>query len=182
MCPHARDILWHGSTPLQPYQYPTGEEASKDHENLLHKAEDAALGALEDSGLRLARYWREYELNLTITRDGEKLCARSKADLVIMAGKPSGRGLLLLYVEAATRIHAAKPWQALLRGIALYYRYRVPTWIILVSPDRIMYKLLAEEDQGKILKKLNRSSSSHEPSPNLCSLCELAHQCPYKVI
>ena len=182
LCPYARDLLWHGSTPIQPCQYPTGEEADEAHKALLDGITGAIAEAVEDSGYRLVKHWREYKLSLTILRGEEKLCARSKADLVLLIGAPSSRSLRILYVEAATRIHVAKPWQVLLRGLALYYQYRLPVWLAIVSPEKIMYKELTGKDQDKILRALNRDSSGYQPSPNLCSLCELAHQCPYKAI
>ena len=88
-----------------------------------------------------------------------------------------------MYVEVSSaRINVAKPWQALLRGIGLYYERRIPVGIVIVSPAKIMYKLLEDSDQQVVLTRLNRPSDGFEANPNLCSLCELLGYCPYKVI
>ena len=94
-----------------------------------------------------------------------------------------GGKLVSLYVEvSSTKINVAKPWQAILRGIALYYEMRLPVGVIIVSPEKIMYKLLEDRDQRNVLSRLRRSSEDFEPNPNLCSLCELASQCIFRAI
>ncbi len=179
LCPHARELLWHGSTPLEPPEYPTAREAKRAHESLRRAAAEA-LEAL--FGSRLVGDGGEYAHELGVVgEDGSILCARSKADLVYVAslgGRPA-----LLYVEAATRIHVAKPWQALLRGVGLYYEWRLPVAVLIVSPCRLMYKVVDDRDQALLLRRLRGGEGGGwEPSPELCSLCELSGYCPYRVI
>lgn len=180
LCPHARDLLLHGSTPIGAWGYPTAEEAGQHHETLKSIVLEDVRQAIKYAGLNPVSYSVEYKHEIAVLRDDTWVCARSKADIVYtIAG---GSDLYTLYIETSTRIHAAKPWQALLRGLALYYERRLPTWIIIVSPTEIMYKILEERDQVIILKLINRDSEGFEPNPNLCSLCDLSHYCPYKVI
>ena len=181
LCPYARDLLWHGSMPLSDYGYPTGDEANKQHESL----KSSVIGELEKvfiglEGIDLVNIEQEYNHELSIRRGDGWICARSKAD--ILATIAVSGELYTVYVEVTTRLHVAKPWQALLRGLAFYYERRLPVIVILVSPDEVRYKPLTEHDQERVLVALNRSSNGFQPSPNLCSLCELVHYCPYRVI
>lgn len=177
LCPHAIDLLWHGSTPLGQPNYPTADESSAKHDRLRNVVERV----LDSSGMRVISRLVEYQHKVGFIKKDEILCARSKADIIYII--KTRRGLMNIYIEiASTRINVAKPWQALLRGIALYYEWRLPTAIIIISPEKIMYKILEDSDQERILARINRNYENFEPSPNLCSLCELANYCPYKVI
>ena len=180
LCPHARDLLWHGVTPLEPHPYPTSEESRPLHDELKSIVAEEARKAIRDAGLRVVAVETEYSHQIGLAREDEWVCGVSKADIVYTVAR--GRRLYTLYVEVATRIHVAKPWQALLRGIALYYEWRLPTWVILVSPEEVRYKALEDRDQDRILAKLNLPSDDSSPRPDLCSLCELAHYCPYRVV
>jgi len=177
LCPHAMELLWHGSTPLAQPAYPTAEESMRLH-RLLVEATASAVGSL---GAQVASVEREHEHVLGLRRGEDLLCARSKADLVYTLRV--GGSLLTLYVEvSSSRINVAKPWQALLRGIALYYERRLPVGVAIVSPERVMYKLVSDQDQDEILRRVRGGSEGFQPSPNLCSLCELQHYCPYRVV
>ncbi len=177
LCPYAMDLLWHGSTPLSQPDYPTADESSMKH-NRLREIVDGIFNSL---GMQIISRLVEYQHSIGVSRRDELLCARSKADLIYIL--KTMNGLTNIYVEiSSTRINVAKPWQALLRGIALYYELRLPTAIIIISPYKIMYKLLENSDQEKILYKINHSIEGFKPTPNLCSLCELASYCPYRVI
>ncbi|MCE4601377.1 MAG: hypothetical protein F7C38_07465 [Desulfurococcales archaeon] len=178
LCPHARDLLWHGITPLEQPLYPTAEESKSQHK-VLKKLVDEHLNAF--LGDRILATYPEYEHVLGIYRGDDLLCARSKADLVYNV--KLGKTLATLYVEiASSRINVAKPWQAILRAIALYYELRLPVIVMIVSPFKIMYKVVEDRDQVALLKLVDKPSSNFEANSNLCSLCELASQCPYRVI
>ena len=177
LCPHAMDLLWHGSTPLGQPNYPTADESSAKHDRLREVVEQA----FNSPDMRIISRLVEYQHMIGFIKKDEILCARSKADLIYIL--KTRYGLMNTYIEiASTRINIAKPWQALLRGIALYYEWRLPTAIIIVSPYKIMYKLLRDHDQEKVLARINRGYEDFEPTPNLCSLCELANYCPYRAI
>ncbi len=183
LCPHARDLLWHGSTPLDNPPYPTSEESKSLHEKLKNVVGEELSRALRALGIGVVGReggLREHEHTLYIARGEDGVCASSKADIVYILSKEGD--LYILYAEAAVRLHVAKPLQALLRGIALYYEYRLPIWVMMVSPHEVRYKQLDDEDQRRILRLINRSSEGFEPSANLCSLCELSHYCPHRVI
>ena len=180
LCPHAMELLWHGSTPLIQPSYPTGDESKGLHDEF-KRIVDEALRSTSIRGVKIIDGMREYWHEIGFRRDDMVLCARSKADLVYMASV-SGK-LMNIYVEvSSTRINIAKPWQALLRGIALYYEWRLPVGVVIVAPDKIMYKLVENADQDEILRRLKRTSNGYNPNPNLCSLCELANYCPHRVI
>lgn len=178
ICPYALELLIHGSTPRNPIQYPTADESRRLHEYMKNRVIDAI------SSVRLTRgaivsVEPEYEHRLCMRIDDVLICANSRADIVFTLRM--GEALTTLYVEVTTRIHVVKPWQAILRGITLYYERRLPVWIVIVSPETIMYKLLEDKDQSEILRKTRRRANT-APSSNLCSLCELVHLCPYKTI
>ena len=180
LCPHAMELLWHGSTPLPQPSYPTADESKSLHDRL-KKIVDDTIRSVGSRDARIISSMREYQHEIGFRRDDTLLCAKSKADLVYTISA-SGR-LMNVYVEVtSTKINIVKPWQTLLRGVALYYEWRLPVGAIIVAPDKIMYKLIEDTDQDKILRMLKRSGNNYEPSPNLCSLCELASYCPYKVI
>jgi len=175
LCPHARDLLWHGSTPLYPPEYPTADESKELHDWLVKQVDEALRHVASEPSVALREYWHE----LGIIKDGEVLCARSRADLIYLINLNGTTSIV--YVEvSSTRLNPAKPWQALLRGIALYYEWGLPVGIVIVSPEKIMYKLLEDEDQTSIMRMLKRESEGFRPSPNLCSLCELRNYCPFK--
>lgn len=186
LCPHASELLWHGSAPLWQPGYPTASESKQGHERLVQAVENAFSHALDSLGYQTVAVFREYEHYVGLSRrssggSAETLCASSRADLVYILHTPGG--LVTAYVEvSSTRINVAKPWQALLRGVGLYYEFRLPVWLFLVSPAEVRYKLLDDRDQRELLRRLQRSGEGFEPSPDLCSLCELAHYCPYKVV
>ena len=180
LCPHARYLLWHGSTPIEPWLYPTSEEAKSLHEKLKRAVIEESRKAIGLAGFQVVGLDTEYQHQVSVSMGDSWLCATSKTDIVYTVA--GGRDLYTLYIEVATRLHVAKPWQALLRGLALYYERRLPTWIVLVSPEEVRYKSLTSKDQEAVFRALNRSEEGFEPSPNLCSLCELSHYCPYKVI
>lgn len=180
LCPYARDIIWHGSVPLYLPKYPTGEEAKPIHENMKKIILEDIPYIIEHVNLELLNYEQEYTHSLCISRNEETVCANSKADIVLYVA--SRRSIYTLYIEITSRIHVVKPWQALLRGIGLYYEKRLPVWIIIASPEEIRYKILTEQDQQKVLKTINRSSENYKPAPNLCSLCELSQYCPYRAV
>lgn len=178
LCPYAKDLLWHGAIPMEGPVYPTAEESKRIHDRFKRVVSDVVRDAL---GSNLIGVEAEYDHRICFLRDGEVLCADSRADYIYIA--KLNNVLAVLYLEvSSTRINVVKPWQALLRGLAIYYELRRPVGIVIVSPQRIMYKLLSEEDQGSILKRMRRSSGDFKPTPDLCSLCELLHLCPYKVI
>ncbi len=180
LCPYARDLIIHGAVPVS-YTYPTAEEASGIHDKikrLTHKVLLEILGSLRD--VYVVSVEPEYRHSIGFRIGHDNVCADSRADLAYTLYVKNQ--LITLYVEAATRIHVAKPLQALLRGIALYYERRTPVWIIMVSPSRVQYKLLEEKDQDRILKLLNRKAENFSPSQNLCSLCEFVHFCPHRMV
>jgi len=177
LCPYAMELLWHGSTPLVQPDYPTADESKKLHSMVMNSVAEV----VESLQARLLSAEREYQQVLGFIREDARLCAISKADIVYTMN--IGDQLFTLYVEvSSTRINVAKPWQALLRAISLYYERRIPVGIVIVSPEKIMYKLLEDNDQDKVLKRIHRSPRDFNPNPNLCSLCELQQYCPYKVI
>ncbi len=178
LCPHALELLVHGSTPSSPPPYPTADEMESLHEHIKRIVMNTINSAkiLRDNIISVES---EYRHTLGLRVGDVVLCANSRADLVYTL--KIGRDLVTLYVEVTARLHVVKPWQALLRGIALYYERRLPVWVVIVSPETIMYKLLEDEDQNEILRRARRSRED-APSPNLCSLCELAHFCPYKAV
>jgi len=177
LCPHAVELLWHGSTPLAQPGYPTADESRKLHSMVM----GSVMSAVESLDARLLSVEREYQHTLGFTIGDARLCALSKADIVYTMNV--GGRLFTLYVEVSSaRINVAKPWQALLRAIALYYERRTPVGIAIVSPGKIMYKLLEDKDQDKVLERIRGGPGRRGPSPDLCSLCELQHYCPYRVI
>jgi len=177
LCPHARDIICHGSSPLQQPDYPTADESKRLHEELKDLIGNIIIDVLGDS---IISSETEHEHEVGVLSGDCFMCAKSKADLVYTI--KAGKTLSTLYIEASSRINVAKPWQALLRGIALYYERRLPVGVVIVSPGKIMYKLISQEDQDKVLKMMDRVSEYYTPNPNLCSLCELANYCPFKAI
>ena len=177
LCPHAIELLWHGSTPLTQPSYSTADESKELHDRL----RDIVDNVLKSMNTGIISREVEYKLNIGFLKDDELLCARSKADLLYTI--KHGKDLMNLYIDvSSTRINVAKPWQVLLRGIAMYYEWRLPVGIIIVSPEKIRYKLLEDEDQKKILRRINKKLENLEPHPNLCSLCELVDYCPHKAI
>ena len=177
LCPYAAELLWHGSTPLVQPDYPTADESRRLHDMVMRSVREA----IESSGTSLVSVEVEYPHSIGIIGDDTGLCALSKADIVYTLNLKGG--LFTLYVEVSSaRINVAKPWQALLRAIALYYERRLPVGVVIVSPDRIMYKLLEDSDQDKVLSRAYRSPDGFNPHPNLCSLCELQQYCPYRVV
>ena len=180
LCPYALELIKHGSTPMEPPSYPTSDEAKDAHEKLKHLIRRNMGEILSFSGLEVVNVEPEYFHQVFFSFGDEGICANSKADLVYTVAHKGS--LYTLYIEVTTRIHVAKPWQTLLRELGLYYERRLPVWLVIVSPEKLMYKVLTDHDQEKILKALNRKPDNFEPHPNLCSLCELADYCPYKVI
>jgi len=185
LCPYARDLIWHGAIPFHQPDYPTADESKALHEELRNQVNSI----FEDGQIiRILNVEKEYEHSIGIwLRPSENkgrdtfVCAKSKADLVYTAW--SGKRLFTLYTEvSSTRINVVKPWQAILRGISLYYERRLPVGIIIVSPEKIMYKLLNDGDQTRVLSLINIPSDDYPSNPNLCSLCELIKSCPFRAI
>lgn len=170
LCPFAMDLLWHGAIPLHIPEYPTAEEYKDLHERL-KKIVDASLGNIGIISRQV-----EHELIICFFRGDEELCSNSKADLVYTVA--SKNTLMTLYIEVAgSRINVVKPWQALLRGISLYYERRLPVGVVIVSLEKIMYKIVSEIDQVKVLSRLRAGREGFNPQPSLCSLCELHQFC-----
>lgn len=187
LCPHALNLLWHGSTPLDQPSYPTAEESKKPHDNLVRLVNDIFLDVVKPcsrGGRRkpcIVSGAREYDLVIGFRRGTEQLCALSKADLVYILD--TGYGLMNLYIDvSSSSINRAKPWQVLLRATALYYESLIPVGVIIASPQKVMYKLLAKEDQKRIHEKIIDGKVSYKKDPNLCSLCELADYCPHREV
>lgn len=177
LCPHAMQFLWHGSAPLDQFEYPTAEESKKRHRAVLSAVKEVA----EDLDYAVLDCEEEYEHRIGFRRGEETLCALSKADAVCTLAL-KGR-LLTLYLEvSSSRINVAKPWQALLRGLALYYERRLPVLVVVVSPRELIYKLVSSVDQERILRRVFGLEGGAALSPNLCSLCELVHVCPYRLV
>ena len=180
ICPYAGELLKHGVVPYEAPLYDTGEEAEHQHEKLKRLVDHIMESLLRKNGI-LINAEQGYQHEISITVNDIVLCGRSKADLVYTF--ETRKRLYTVYVDVATRIHIVKPWQVILRGISLYYEKRIPVWLVIVSPWRIMYKVLGEEDQIKVLKRLSgKYMEGFQPSPNLCSLCEFIHHCPYRVL
>ena len=185
LCPHALELLVHGSSPHEIW-YPTAEEAKDVHEHLRRYIEEEVnniVKVLRSENIAIVSLEPEYEHRLGIRIGDTLLCANSKADLVYTLSVKEGaeESLVTLYIEVSTRLHVAKPWQALLRGLALYYERRLPVWIVLVSPEKLMYKQLSDEDQEEMVRRV-LGKKKISPSPNICSLCELIHFCPYREV
>jgi len=179
LCQHARDLLWHGAIPQQQPDYLTAEESKALHERFKREVMDILNELLR--GYVVVDVQNEYEHDLSIRKGDDVLCAKSKADLVYTV--QLNERLITLYVEvSSTRINVVKPWQTILRGVSLYYERRLPVGMIIVSPRKIMYKLLEDSDQDKMLSLIDKYNENYSPSSNLCSLCELINYCPYKVI
>lgn len=183
LCPAAAELVWHGSTPLPSLEpgYPTGEESRQLHDKLKRAVDQAVREVLKYSvGAWIVRSWEEKEVAACIHRENAALCARGRCDLTYLARINSL--LLLINVDVSSaRVNPAKPWQTAIRSIALYHEYRVPVTMIIVSPDTLMYKPLLQADYDRVVARIarERSLEGFEPSPSLCSLCELRHYCPH---
>jgi len=192
LCPYANYLNWHGSIPLEEPKYPTGDELRSIHDKIVTLVDSVFEYT---NKYRIIARWREMELYLAfrkkiVENTYENLCAKGKADLVYLI--KAGHKLILIYIDiASTRINVAKPWQIILRGLSLYYMFRIPVGLIIISPNKFMYKLLSNRDQKQVLKKImsqlviddNKISMEEDKAnPNLCSLCELAHYCPWRSI
>ncbi|PLJ78582.1 MAG: hypothetical protein B7L53_01160 [Thermofilum sp. NZ13] len=176
------DLLREGAAPLLSPEYPTASESKSKHEQMKKYIKNVVEN-LQSSQFKILDSSEEYRLQLGVKSRGVWLCAGSSADIVLITAMTTFESPLVLYVEVtSSKINIAKPWQTLLRGLALYYERRLPVGMIIVSPREVRYKLLCEKDQLKVLKLLNRTGARVEPSPNLCSLCELASFCPSKAI
>jgi len=180
LCPYALELIRHGSTPLEKPYYPTAEE-SKDWHDALKKIVKEALDDIRiKNSLLSIQYEFEHELGIQLA--DESICAKSKQDVFALVKTRNSKDIFALYIELASRINIAKPWQALLRGIFLYYSLRLPVGIVIVSPEKIMYKVLTDKDQDAIMSYLHRSTEGFEPQQNLCSLCELASFCSARAL
>jgi len=180
LCPYALELIRHGSTPLEKPYYPTAEESKDWHEALKKIVKEAFRDRYIKNSLLSIQFEFEHELGIQLA--DESICAMSKQDIFALVKTRNSKDIFALYIELASRINIAKPWQALLRGIFLYYSLRLPVGIVIVSPEKIMYKVLTDEDQSAILTKLHRSTDGFEPQQNLCSLCELASFCPARTL
>jgi hypothetical protein len=181
LCPYALELIRHGSSPLEKPYYPTAEE-SKDWHEALKKIVKEAFDDIRIKNSLLSKLNTEFEHELGIQFADELICAKSKQDVFALVKTKNSKDIFALYIELASRINIAKPWQALLRGISLYYSLRLPVGIVIVSPEKIMYKVLTDEDQSAIMSCLHRSTEGFEPRQNLCSLCELASFCPARAL
>ena len=185
LCPYALELIRHGSTPLEKPYYPTAEE-SKDWHDALKKIVKNAFNndpSIKNSLLSIQFEDKaELEHELGIQLADESICAKSKQDVFALVKTRNSKDIFALYIELASRINIAKPWQALLRGIFLYYSLRLPVGIVIVSPEKIMYKVLTDKDQSAIMSCLHRSTEGFEPQQNLCSLCELASFCSARAL
>jgi hypothetical protein len=180
LCPYALELIRHGSTPLEKPYYPTAEESKDWHEALKKIVKHAFNDKDIKNSLLSIQFELEHELGIQLA--DESICAKSKQDVFALVKTRNSKDIFALYIELASRINIAKPWQALLRGIFLYYSLRLPVGIVIVSPEKIMYKVLTYEDQSAILSCLHRSTERFEPRQNLCSLCELASFCPARAL
>ncbi|NAZ12302.1 MAG: hypothetical protein GU361_06255 [Desulfurococcales archaeon] len=200
LCPYALELIRHGSTPLEKPYYPTAEESKDWHETLKKIVKHAFGDRYIENSLLSIQFELEHELGIQLA--DESICAKSKQDvfalvktrnskdkepdqkchMLSLVKTKNSEDIFALYIELASRINIAKPWQALLRGIFLYYSLRLPVGIVIVSPEKIMYKVLTYEDQDAILSCLHRSTERFEPRQNLCSLCELASFCPARAL
>ncbi|MGC9187506.1 MAG: hypothetical protein ACP5GN_07475 [Fervidicoccaceae archaeon] len=187
VCPYAMKLLWHGTIPLDIAVYPTAEESKHRHDMFGMIVEDQIRSGI----FNIIDEKHEYEHGICFQNGEDELCARSKADYVYLGTLERTRSknrLITIYLEiSSSRINVAKPWQAILRGISLYYERRIPVGIIIVSPERMMFKILDDQDQRKVIKRINAglrrdAEENWASSSNLCSLCELLHYCPYRLI
>ncbi len=199
LCPAASHLLWHGSTPRETPEYPTARELSEAHSKLLDRVEEVLFntrGCLDvKARFREDRDAEQTMLTISIAKrvDDNKtvnktvsLCARGRGDLIVVA-RARLRGEwrpIVFYVEAATRVHIAKPPQTLLKMIAVYQKYRLPTAGLIVSPEKIGYRALRPDDILQVEKLLLREKipPGFKGHPNMCSLCELSHDCPWRGI
>uniref|UniRef100_A0A7C1I4N1 Uncharacterized protein n=1 Tax=Fervidicoccus fontis TaxID=683846 RepID=A0A7C1I4N1_9CREN len=180
LCPYAVELIRHGSTPLEKPYYPTAEESKDWHEALKKIVKEALGNPYIRNSLLSIQYEFEHELGIQFA-DG-LICAKSKQDVFALVRTRNSKDIFALYIELASRINIAKPWQALLRGIFLYYSLRLPVGIVIASPEKIIYKVLTDEDQSDILLRLHRPTEGFEPRQNLCSLCELASFCSARAL
>lgn len=178
LCPHALTLLLHGGEPFTRFDYPTADESRISHHRLQATVHNIIKNLIKRK-IITARV--EYDHSIEITIEGIRLCARSRADLVYII---QYRGkFVTIYVEiSSTRINVAKPYQTILRAIGLYYQYRHPVIIIMVSPSEIRYKILSAKDQERIVQILHKRAKQTKVHQNLCSLCELAQYCPNRTI
>lgn len=188
LCPEAMELIKMGATQLSKPTYPTGNMQKKPHDKIVELIEDLMPEVLEELGQESIDLGREKETDLLIHLEKDLyLCSYGKADLVYLVKNNAGileKNILLLYIEvSSTKINVAKPYQAILRGISLYYRYHLPVAIVVVSPTKVCGKLLRNKDSNFIYKRIKRSVDDYfKPNPNLCSLCELSHFCPLRMI
>lgn len=177
-CPYAIELLMHGSTPLEIPVYPTAEESGKPHKDLVEAIKDNEKDIFP-SWAKIIYSEEEYQHEIQIAKGDSSLCARSKADLVYVVA--TGKGPMVIYIEvASSRIDSTKPLQALLRGIALYYEYKIPVGVVIVSPGEIRFKLVTDKDQKEIMGRINRDPTGYQVKKELCSLCSLSRYCPYR--
>ena len=180
VCPYARDLLIHGTIPVK-YYYPTAEELKETHDLL----KSGILGALfvikNSSNMNIASIYQEYEQEIGLKIKHTKVCARSKADIYVILIR-NRLGIVNVYIEAATRISKVKKNVVILRGIWFFYKTFRPVILIIVSPKIILYKILNNNDQNRLIRNLNSSPVGFNPSPELCSICDFSSFCPYRVI
>ncbi len=183
LCPAAAELNWSGTIPLEQPIYPTADELKKLHDNIVEKIESNIQKIIPENS-KIIRTMKEKQVTLsfTDTKNNDQLCAVGKIDLAVVL-KIKGYETIIYFEVSSTRIHVAKPWQTLLKSLALYHEYRLPIIPIIVSIGKIKYKILCPRDYYTIINKIySRPREDFTPNPNMCSLCELIHYCPYRGI
>jgi len=90
------------------------------------------------------------------------VCAEFEADLTYSVKQ--GDLLYTLYVDVSpSDPDETELLTALLHGLVLYYERRLPVGVIVVSPTKVMYKLLNRADQKRILRFLLNALTSSPP-------------------
>lgn len=183
LCPAAAELNWSGTIPFEQPIYPTADELKRLHGNIVERVESSIQRIIPENS-KIISLMKEKQVKLSFTdhKSGDQLCGIGKIDLALVL-KHGNHEVIIYFEVSSTRIHVAKPWQALLKSIALYHEYRLPIITVIVSIEKIKYKLLSSRDYYTIINKIySKPKEDFSPNPNMCSLCELVHYCPHRGI
>lgn len=198
LCPTARYIVASGLQPLEHERGPPYHRVvplmKEEHEKVKNTALQLLHETLENLGFNITAVIREHWTCMEFKTPMKNITIPGRADTVILAHKHR-IGRVLVYMEASSTedVKPVKRLQTTLRALALYYTYRIPVWMTIVSLQELHYSPLTDTVEHPFNNTSIRLSrlpqlfkpvdleKTRPPGPGICSLCDLRSVCPHHV-